>query len=333
MLSAIAWKEWRQQVALVIAILALAGIVLVATALTMPHEWAHRNGPRSTGIMWVVLLIGLAFTQGLVTGSMLFAGETEDRTQEFLDQHIGLRSPLWRAKMLSGVSLVGVSSVVLGGLIVVLDIGDAWLLTACVWISLDAMVWSALCSVNRKTTFGAIGVALAVLFVVDGVTLGFLFNDDTRIGYFVVKIPLLLFALGLSWRLYCSADLRRVAGEAGLFRATNWFAIPTWLRIPLWHIWTRRKGTLALLVVGPVVTGWAALRGNPLLAWPIGTFLVGCFAGWAVFADEQAEGAERFLGDQRFPRWKLWMGKTLPLFALVLTACALVFVFVALVLM
>ena len=121
MIAAIAWKEWRQQVALVIAILALAGIVLAATAMTMPHEWAMRSGHISNGIMWVVLLIGLAFTQGLVTGAMLFAGETEERTQEFLDQHIGLRSPLWRAKMLSGVSLVGASSVVLGGLIVVLD--------------------------------------------------------------------------------------------------------------------------------------------------------------------------------------------------------------------
>ena len=213
MIAAIAWKEWRQQVALVIAILALAGIVLAATAMTMPHEWAMRSGHISNGIMWVVLLIGLAFTQGLVTGAMLFAGETEERTQEFLDQHIGLRSPLWRAKMLSGVSLVGASSVVLGGLIVVLDLGDAFLLAACVWIALDAMVWSALCSVNRKSTFGAIGVALVALFIVDGFTLAFLFNDDSRIAYFVVKIPLLRFAVGVVEELPVGDDFLEELNE------------------------------------------------------------------------------------------------------------------------
>ena len=95
MIAAIAWKEWRQQVALVIAILALAGIVLAATAMTMPMEWSRRALQPANSALWVILLVGLAVTQGVVTGAMLFAGETEERTQDFLDQHVGLRGPIW----------------------------------------------------------------------------------------------------------------------------------------------------------------------------------------------------------------------------------------------
>ena len=41
---------------------------------------------------------------------------------------------------------------------------------------------------------------------------------------------------------------------------------------------------------------------------PMFQFAVGCVLGWSVFALEQG-GAERFLGDQRLPRNRLWLAK------------------------
>src|SRR5262245_13580949 len=126
MVTVIAWKEWRQQIALVIAILALAGIGLWATAYYLPREWAERAVRPSSGAMWLILLIALAIAQGIVTGAMLFAGETEDGTQDFLDQHAALRGPVWRAKMLVGASLVGGSALGLGGMLVACDIAGLY---------------------------------------------------------------------------------------------------------------------------------------------------------------------------------------------------------------
>ena len=90
MISVIAWKEWRQQIAFVFAILAMAGIAMASSAYFVPHEWERRSQDVSAGALWVILLIGMAIAQGVVTGALLFAGEAEDNTQDFLDQHAAL---------------------------------------------------------------------------------------------------------------------------------------------------------------------------------------------------------------------------------------------------
>jgi hypothetical protein len=323
MVTVIAWKEWRQQIALVVAILALAGIGIAASAHYLPQEWEQRAA--NSGAMWLILLVALAIAQGIVTGAMLFAGENEDGTQDFLDQHAALRAPVWRAKMLVGASLVGCSAVGLGAMLIAFDISGLLGLGACLWFGLNALAWAAACSVRRKTTFGAIGVAVPVIFVVTGTTFGMAMTNRDSIAYLVflaLEVPLLLVALATSWWLYCSADLRRIRSAASPMASPHWFArrfaLPTWLTVTLWHLWARRKGTLALLAIGPFAIAYYTVRSAPLLAWPIGTFLLGCVAGWAVFADEQSTGAERFLGDQRLPRGRLWLAKTLPLFALAL---------------
>src|SRR4051794_113126 len=171
MISVIAWKEWRQQIAFVFAILALAGIAMAGSALFAPQDWERRSTDVSAGALWVILLIGMAIAQGVVTGALLFAGEAEDNTQDFLDQHAALRAPVWQAKMWAGASLVGFSALALGSMLVALELKTPVGLSACVWFALDALAWSAACSVRRKTTFGAIGVTLTVFLVVAGLPL------------------------------------------------------------------------------------------------------------------------------------------------------------------
>ncbi len=312
MIAVIVWKEWRQQVAMLIAILALAGIVLMATAFSMPREWDNRTLHPDNAALWIRLLVGLAVTQGVVTGAMLFAGETEDRTQDFLDQHAGSRWPIWKAKMLSGGSLVGVSSLALGVLMIAMNLGGPLLLAACVWFAFDALIWSAACSVRRKTTFGAIGVAVVTLFFVAVIPLTILSRTESYLGYFAIKIPLAAFALAFSRHRYCAVDRVRVVH-------------PTIFRFALWQLWTRRKGTLAILLAGFGIVAYGTTTSTvPLLFWPVGMFLLGSLAGWAVFADEQSEGAERFLGDRRFPPLRLWLAKTLPLLTIALLGAGLV---------
>jgi hypothetical protein len=310
MLNVILWKEWRQQAALVIAILALAGIGLTSTALWMGQEWDRGPAATSPRIVWVWLLILLAVTQGLVTGALLFAGETEDNTQEFLDQHSGLRSPIWSAKMVAGASLVGVSSLIFAGLIVGLRLGTLLHAALCVWFAFDALAWTAACAPGRRSTFGAIGVAIVVLLLVAAMP-------------FYIKVPIIVLALSLSWYRYCEPDLARYTAPAQRSFLTphrTWFG---WLQVSLWHIWARRKGTLFAMTIGSLVAGYMAISKSGVYHWPIGSFLLGCVAGWAVFADEKGLGAERFLGDLRLPRGRLWAGKTLPFFVLVLGSAVL----------
>ncbi len=326
MIAVIAWKEWRQQYVMVVALLALAGIGVTATALSMPREWADRTLDSSIAGVAGSLLFLLAATQGLVTGAMLFAGETEDRTQDFLDQHAGLRSPVWRAKMLSGLSIAGCTSSILGGLFVALRIGDVLALAAFVCVALDAMVWSSACSVGRKTTFGAIGVSLAVYLLVGSLLFSFATVVLPETIVIPLRILLSIVVLGISWRLYCSADFERIRLGPIQFRRPHWLMLPIWLTAPLWQTWVRRKGTLASMAAGSIAIGFLSAFNSSLLFWPLGTFLLGCVAGWAAFADEHADGAERFLGDQRFPRVRLWLGKTLPLFAVAVVGTSLAMV-------
>lgn len=315
MFTAIVWKEWRQQAALIVAILVLAGVAVGSIVLLMPAEWANRQRDAWLTGSLMCVIVALAVTQGVVTGALLFAGENEDRTQEFLDVNAGLRFPVWRAKIVAGLSIVCVSSAALGGLIALTQLSHAGWVVLALWFALDALVWSAFASAMRTTTFGAIGVGLFFLVIVAGLPLHLL-NTPTWPVYFLAKGPLMAVAVALSWRAYCASDRRREFRHSLVETSPQ----PGWVRATLWRIGAGQKA--AMLILGLVTVGLMVDPGwPPAIVWPAGTFLVGCVAGWSVFLDETRDASERFLGDQRLPPGRVWIGKVGPLFAMGILAC------------
>src|SRR5262249_17862621 len=149
-----------------------------------------------------------------------------------------------------------------------LDLKAPFGFVACLWFALDALAWSAICSVRRKTTFGAIGATLTVLFVFAGWPLVLSIDRDGKVAYefyFAVKIPLLLLALALSRRLYCSADAKRLCPvDVRPVLLPTWVRAPLPLKVALWQLWRRRRGTLALLILGPVAVGYVTAASTPL---------------------------------------------------------------------
>ena len=103
MLRAIFWKEWRQQRLFLFAILILMPIVLGVFAWVSGIFADGVGGPiaeKLGSICWLV-----ACFQAIVTGSVLFAGESETGTLDFLDVCSAERSRIWFAKMASALAI------------------------------------------------------------------------------------------------------------------------------------------------------------------------------------------------------------------------------------
>ncbi len=77
----------------------------------------------------------------------------------------------------------------------------------------------------------------------------------------------------------------------------------------LWLCWQQTRSFALVLLPCSVAAGLLVMAEGAIL-WPAVTLLLGVLCGVAVFADEQTEGAFRFLGDQRLPPAKVWLAKT-----------------------
>ncbi len=107
MTRALVWKELREQwvVWLALAVAAVGGVVALRPIL--PQD-------RFSGEMLVCVLWLGAWGYGLVSGSLLLAGETEEQTQAFLDLLPGTRRRLWRTKAGVGLLLLAAQAALLG---------------------------------------------------------------------------------------------------------------------------------------------------------------------------------------------------------------------------
>jgi hypothetical protein len=90
-IRAIAWKEWREQRAIALAVLTFGVLALALTSqfadpTTGGSAWSQA-GPRE------LMAQALAYLAGTVCGAMLLADEKEIGTLEFLDT----RGRRWRA--------------------------------------------------------------------------------------------------------------------------------------------------------------------------------------------------------------------------------------------
>jgi hypothetical protein len=322
MLRAILWKEWRQQGLFFLAILLLAGLAIGTTALTLPQEWANLAGEPILRLTLFFLVQTFIVSQAVACAALLFAGEREEGTLTFVDVHSGRRLPVWASKMIAGLTIVFASAAVLGGVLVGFGITSTIGLPLSLWIAVDVLAWAAVASAYCETTFKGIGLALLMLVFAVAQPLSLLQNGYVE-AYFLIKLPLFAFALGVSWWIFCHEDaLRR--GRPQVIRTAR-VTGPNWLTVSLWML-VRRQGmglaiVSALAIAAPIV----AVIYGPLVdyrfGWPLLSYFIGCVSGWSVFSTEQEGGTESYLGDRRFPRGRLWLGKVGVWLAIAAGAC------------
>ncbi|HEX3315062.1 MAG TPA: ABC transporter permease, partial [Gemmataceae bacterium] len=312
MLRAIFWKEWRQQRVLVLAILILMPIVLGVFVWASGLFGALGNVPLSDKLG--MFSVWVAFLQAIVTGSMLFAGESESGTLDYLDACSADRSRIWFAKM---TSALGISLPI--ALVPTLFVGlEGLLLTAFV---LETLVFAATASVFVRTTFRAIGatiVSLGLIFYAEGPILAAIerLRLDHRTAYVAIiglNLANVGVALYLSWRRFCRTDRERLADKLGSVVVR---VPPGWLTGPMWMVLRRQWMSLLAVGLGLVAfyfwieqaTDQYGRYGRMDALAPALLLAIGCVCGWSVYALEPG-GTELFLGDQRFPRGRLWLAK------------------------
>jgi hypothetical protein len=182
--------------------------------------------------------------------------------------------------------------------------------------------------------FGLVGLGWGLLFSADGsnvlqvigqaiggqaaaaagfLGLGWLLSTSLKVGPFLGPFLLVagtLVTTGLTFvgsrRSFSRLDrLRTVTGEApeaAASRGGGW-------RVLVWLSWRQAWGFALGMMVFSLAAGLLVLASGTGL-WPAMTLLAGVLCGVTVFSDEQAQGAYRFLGDQRFPPGHVWLVKT-----------------------
>lgn len=336
MVRVLLWKEWREQAAILIALIALgAGVIGVATALGEPPSASdpfmyagYQDPPRLAAIM-------LALTAGVVVGGALFAGEQEAGTFEYLDGFPPPRRNVWVGKVAAGAILAAVAS----GLIVMAAAavgalgGKADLAAWCVWVfalSLAVFAWGVCGSVLMKSTLAACGVGIAMslpfvgLSLLAAALLVEAFGDappgiqSERAG-----LPAALFlvgasGLGLSAVLFTRPDRQRRAvyitpGVTGTARAVNrryarrrsGFGFRSLLWLSFWQL----LGPGIVLFVLAVVGGLALAFVDPAYAvWPGLSMFLAALTGVLAWGDERG-GAYKFWAERRLPVGRLWLAK------------------------
>ncbi|HKB37340.1 MAG TPA: hypothetical protein VKD72_12895, partial [Gemmataceae bacterium] len=111
MMRSLAWKEYREGWAIWVA-LALLG---TGTVFLMPVflDLLGQTDPQQQRMSVLISLIVLAVTYGVVTGSMLLAGERESQTLVFLDALTARRSGVWQSKVLIGLAFAAAQGIAL----------------------------------------------------------------------------------------------------------------------------------------------------------------------------------------------------------------------------
>jgi hypothetical protein len=306
MTLALAWKEYRAQrtIWLLMALFALAALYGLISLLA-----ARAN--IDSGIGWLAAATALAFptTYGLVCGSLMLAGENEERTLWFLDYHAGGRFSCWLNKLGAGVVLTAFYSLLVGavtfflGLVPGPESPTLWLWLAPL-VGLEAFLWGLLGSALSRTGITAIVRSALLLALPWLLTL-----PDTwvpRQGIVAWRLVLALGAVAASGIIFCRNDWQRSwrwhKTAATLLSQPRWWALP-WL--------VARQGTKLFLTLAAIsVVAGLAVPTQRAVVWPAITLLIGVACGTAVFSGESA-GAARFLGDRRIPPWRVWCVKNL----------------------
>jgi len=348
MIPSLAWKEYREQrpIWLTVALLA-AVLILGVLQFVTPIGGAL---PGTTKVRTIITIcFGLSVAYGLVAGALLFAGESESGTLDFLDMAAGRRSKIWATKTIVGacgvMTLSLALAMILGWLRAMWSVsqqdievgGWGWLRELPFW-SLYAFVAGVLGSATARSVMRAAGLGmfyatacsllglLAALLLLLGFPDGDLFRPIFKVTLIIVGVVMLY----SGYRLFCGIDLNRsiVARPAAV--TARWHdAVIIGLRPVVWLIWQQGRGLMiGMLIAGacitlPVAAGVSLINGlapggnhtSALLlgleVWPVACLVMGVFAGLATLGGEQARQAQCFVGDQRLPTGRIWLVKSL----------------------
>jgi hypothetical protein len=360
MIKQLAWKEYREQRAIWIAMALLAEFVIFcAPAIAVLSGLTNQ-------IFAAVMMVIMVAAYGLICGSILFAGEEEFQTLPFLDRLAGWRTPLWGAKVLTGCGLTTGLALLLAMVFWELNpwgpsMGGWWWLWTMLLVvfALDAFAVGLMFSAISRNALAAAGlsvIAYAFTWLLTGGIVNFFLRGVLNLEVSTLRESVqyhLAFALCLhagiafcalwvSWRIFCRDDVRR--GLGALLMPGFPVAVPSFhpreqtfgeLRVDTsrWRstswLMLRQSWATALLLCAAGFALVATFRPAAdvwLLAWPAVTLVVGAVCGLGSFLGEQAWGAERFLGDQRLPIRRIWTIKTGAWLLLAVAVCALVFV-------
>src|SRR5438309_1129053 len=125
MIPALAWKEYREQRGLWLAIGILAWLLALNIALLA--RGGLEAAPNDVFVRQTIvgLLFSLMVTQGVVCGAHLLAGERDAGTLAFLDTLSSQRFFLWTTKLIVGSLLTVAQALVLYGLALFLRMGNS----------------------------------------------------------------------------------------------------------------------------------------------------------------------------------------------------------------
>lgn len=318
MIRTLLWKEYREHRPLWLAMAALSAILIVGLWQGLnPTGTVPERSAKLDSLMLVAYIIALSY--GLVCGAMMLADEWESGTLSFLDSLTGRRRRVWTTKMVVGLILTAGQALVLVGLLQYVGVPQAfrqefhwnWELPGG---ALLAFAWGLLGSALGRSVLSAAGLGLA-LFPVFWLSLALVSSILVPASpAWEVQMALLgclgFLALGGSWLIFCRGDLGRlpVATIRTRRRATRQPLISSF-QVLWWLTW--RQGWKMVLVLGMAAVAVGLLLHVDYLAlWPFATLLVGILCGTMAYANEQGEGAFRFLGDQRLPLGQVWVMKT-----------------------
>jgi hypothetical protein len=325
MIRTLAWKEYREQRA-VWLIMAVFG----AAAIWAGHMFLHGSGAAPTrGLILPVIALSIVGVFGVVSASMLLAGERESATLRLLDALTPTRTQIWRTKALTGAALSIAYALVIA--IVVVATGfrlssfwSAWtngimLAGAMVLLAVEAFAWGMLLSAQCRSVLSAVGLAALALGLSWIVALYIAGVSGSGIaGALIFQVIPSTVALVTSWWLFSSADVER-AGTA--------IRLPGWLALA-WLTWRQGRTFIICLFVAAIAAGCLLPRLGAT-AWPPLSLAIGLLCGTAVFAPEQAGGWRRFISDQRLPPTRVWGVKTLAWLTVALVAAAATFLWAA----
>jgi hypothetical protein len=236
----LAWKEYREQRAIWIAMALLAAFVIFYVPAL--GSFTDLTSRAFNAVMTVILVAAY----GLICGSIMFAGEEEFQTLTFLDRLAGWRTPLWGAKFLTGCGLTTGLALLLAVLTISADLdpwgrldfwerptGAWWLLWTIVLVvfALDALAVGLLFSTISRNALAAAGLSV-IVYLFTWLLTGYAVNLflrgvlDLEVSTLRVSIQyhlgfalclhalIALCALWVSWWFFCRDDVRR--GLAGV---------------------------------------------------------------------------------------------------------------------
>jgi ABC-type transport system involved in multi-copper enzyme maturation permease subunit len=330
MMRVVLWKELREQrlPALILTALGVAVMFFVVPMWAAEHAAADYQIGVAACFAWAC---------AMVTGTILFANESETHTLEFLDSLPRSRSQIWLAKfnvaLLITLIQIGVFSIGCCGLNEGAR-GKYGFLAIPILITLTGLHGlgcGLFGSILSRTVLNAIGWALACLFTlffIWGFGVGVLMmalallssalerneNLDELQGIAAVVAGVLVMPLPilLSYYIYTGRDRKRGRSAQQIWRPQG--LRPGWgVKSTLWLSFQQGKFFyLSLLIVFLILM--PLLFVSPWLVWPVLTLILGTAAGVSVFADEQFLGSFRFLAEQRLPLGRIWWTKTLSRF-------------------